>query len=287
MAVSAWFKVDVGLLRSRKLKSLGKGHQGCLVVLVWLEILSFNMEHERDGVLQDRDIDPELIADNLGWWGATDESVRVVLDGLLQAGLLTKECPDRVRIADWDAWRPPKSDAERARNYRDRKRPGDSVTDLSRTRHGPVTDGVTAASEIVTPRAEQKQSRREQRRTAVPSEAPLAGTRTPASRLQEDPDPKAASATACPASMPATHPRVLMLDEALARIGYHRELAAKRTPTAVKLALAGVSREDLEALWVYAQTKGKNPIRLFAAWVNGERWRDALHEIERKERDRA
>ena len=123
-------KLDPGFFRNRKIMKAGRNGRD-----LFLHVLCMNADHGAPGFIGVGDIEPWYVSHHIGISEAEaqDGVTKAVTAGLIEIR------EGRVTILGWDSdWsRLPKTDAQRARNYRDKQRVGES----SRERH---EDNVTA-----------------------------------------------------------------------------------------------------------------------------------------------
>lgn len=114
-----WMKVSTGLFQNHRVIKAGLE-----ATAVYLQLLALNGTGRQDGVLEQGKCEPAYLAVLLGGLGLDADVIKTSLERCVSVGLLDYDREaGTYSIHGWDdTWKPPMTDAERARKMRDRRR---------------------------------------------------------------------------------------------------------------------------------------------------------------------
>lgn len=248
--MSSWFRLDRDFLDNAKV--IAAGQDGALL---FLEVLSLNERGSRDGILTPAESTAAFLGRRLcsafGWQPARAAGA---LASLIASGLveLADGC---LRICGWDdEWRPPLSEAERARAARNRKR--GVTTGVTST----VTTGVTGR---VTTRVTTRPTDRSPDRSPDPPSLASGEAREEGRKASEEPQPQT----------PKQH-----LQAELQEAGVLSGDPTAQRLLAAHLTECGCTSFDLGDLAKAARAQSTNgkPAGLLTYWLRDGKWRDKL-----------
>lgn len=115
-----WFKRSTRLLDDPRIFRLYIEFEkaGSLVPLLWEEVLAFNTDAGKDGILEFDDMFVLFIGRRLVALGEDPDVLEKIIEGFIREDLVRQLPDDRFLITGWESWKPNKSEAERKAEYR-------------------------------------------------------------------------------------------------------------------------------------------------------------------------
>lgn len=223
---------------------------------------------------------PEALVLGLGAFRLRPRAIAVVLDRLAASGVISRLPDGSVDVGPWLApIGSPSTDAERARRYRDRRRDASRSRDGERDASRPSRD---ANGRHVTSRdASLSHPNQSHPSPDARARADCHGRALPGTETQSAPD-------GAPTPEPETGSEegdahaIAELRAALAAAGYGT--AAEQLRAAEQLHRQSVTAADVSVAYGVAARRGKDTVRLFAAWVRRGQLRSVIDEARARRR---